>query len=230
MHKVVNFLKEVGIEHNDLNWYERAFSHTSYINEHQNLKQTDNQRLEFLGDAVFDLVIGEYLFFKENTLNEGKMTKLRAIYVCEKALFYYAKKLKFNDYVKLGRGELINGGAMRPAILADAFEAFLGALYIDKGLVTVKEFVNQYIIPIIESDEFDEFHDFKTELQELIQTHKRTIIYEIISEKGPAHHREFEAIAKLDDIILGKGVGFSKKNAEQQAAKSALEKLAKVDG
>ena len=209
---------------NNIEFFKRAFTHASYVNEHGFL--VDNERLEFLGDAVLDFVISEYLYNLDNNLKEGEMTKIRATYVCENALFEYAKSLEFNKYILLGKGELKTGGTMRKAILADAFEAFLGAVYLDQGMEKVKEIVSAVIIPVIEK-KTTFFRDYKTELQEIVQADKKSITYEIIKEEGPSHDKEFIAVVKLGEIILGEGRAKSKREAEQNAAQEALEKLAK---
>lgn len=222
---IEKLLTELGVEYHDVHLYEMAFYHSSYINEHQ-LNCDDNERLEFLGDAVLELVMSNYLFHNKDHLNEGKMTKLRASYVCEKALYEYSKRLKMNDYIMLGKGEEQSGGKNSAAILSDAFEAFMGAMYLDLGIEKVEEFFLKTIIPIINDKDFDIFTDFKTRLQELIQADKRVISYHVVNERGPAHQREFEVEVKMDQIVLGSGTGRSKKNAEQKAAKEALSKLA----
>ena len=152
------------------------------------------------------------------------MTKLRAHYVCENALYEYSLKLKLNEYLKLGKGEEESGGKFRKAIVADIFEAFIGAMYLDQGINKVKSFIDDNVIPIIESDELDFFNDYKSKLQEYVQTDKRSLEYVILNEEGPAHNKTFTAIVKIDNIVYGKGVAHSKKEAEQEAAKDALRK------
>ncbi len=219
----MKLLKELGIKTDNPKLYERALTHSSYANE-ENIESYE--RLEFLGDAVFELIISDYLYVncKEN---EGTMTKLRAHYVCENALYDYSLKLNLNQYIKLGRGEEENGGKYRKATVADIFESFLGAMYIDKGLKYAKDFVYQYIIPIIEAAPLELIGDYKSTLQELVQTDKRSLDYVIINEEGPAHKRIFTVEVKIDDIVYGKGTASSKKEAEQIAAKDALDKIAK---
>ncbi len=217
----MEILKRLNIRPNNISIYEQAFSHSSYCNEH-GLK--DNyERLEFLGDSVLDLVISEYLYISKN-LEEGKMTKLRAAYVCENALYEYAIKLNFNEYIKVGKGEESSGGKFRKAILADTFEAFLGAIYIDQGLEKVKEFIFNKIIPIIENPDTDFFVDYKSLLQEIVQTNQKAIEYEIIKQVGPPHNKIFTIAVLVGGIKLGIGIASSKKQAEQEAAKDALNK------
>lgn len=213
-------LKKYKIIPKNIELYEQAFMHTSYCNEN-NIK-TSYERLEFLGDKVVDLIISEYLY-RHMDLEEGDMTKLRASYVCENALYEYALSLNFNEYIKLGKGEESSGGKFRKTILADAFESFVGAIYLDQGLNVAKRFINDTIISsMIEKEEH--FKDYKSLFQEKIQIDNKKIEYIITDETGPAHDKAFVAIIKVEDIIYGRGTGSSKKEAEQNAAKNALEK------
>ncbi len=201
----------------------RAMTHSSYANENNCLS---NERLEFIGDAVLDLVVGKYLYdiIPES---EGVLTKKRAQEVCEPALYNYAKSINLGDYLLLGKGEESSGGREKPALLADAFEAFLGAVYIDSGLKEVYKVVEKVVFPYIKKNLHKEDSDYKSKLQELLQSDKRGLKYEIISETGPAHEKEFVARVYMDDIIvMGDGVGKTKKEAEQNAALAALQKLA----
>lgn len=200
--------------------YIEAFTHTSYANEHQTKSY---ERLEYLGDAVLELVMSEYLF-KNTEEEEGKMTKLRAHYVCESALYEYSLRLGLNKYLFLGHGEEATGGRMRKAIVADIFESFTGAMFLDQGLDFVKNFIYSNIIPLIERKEVDFFSDYKSVLQELVQTERRSLEYVVVDEEGPAHNKMFTVEVKIDDIIYGKGTAHSKKEAEQEAAKDALKK------
>ena len=200
--------------------YQTAFTHTSYANEHS---VESYERLEYLGDAVLELIMSEYLYLK-NSDGEGKMTKLRAHYVCENALYEYSLHLGLNKHILLGKGESENGGNLRKAIVADIFESFIGALFLDKGIVVVKDFIYKYVIPIIENKEIDFFDDYKSVLQELVQTDKRSLEYIVINEEGPAHNKTFTVQVKIDDVIYGIGTAHSKKEAEQNAAKDALKK------
>lgn len=200
--------------------YIQAFTHTSYANEH-GLKSYE--RLEYLGDAVLELVMSEYLF-KNTEFEEGKMTKLRAHYVCEAALYEYSIRLHLNDYILLGHGEEQSGGRNRKAIVADIFEAFIGAMFLDQGLEFVKKFIYENIIPLIEKKEVDFFSDYKSILQELVQTDRRSLEYKIVGEEGPAHDKLFTVEVTIDNIVYGRGTAHSKKEAEQEAAKDALKK------
>jgi len=208
----------------DIRLYQTAFSHSSYVNENH-LKQ-DYERLEFLGDAVLELVISDYLYRNMN-FKEGDMTKIRASYVCENALVEYAKELKLSDYIKVGHGEEVDGGRFKKVIQADIFEALMGAVYLDLGYDVVKKVILNIIVPYIEDPNIVFFSDYKSALQESVQTEQRSLVYELVDEEGPSHNKTFTIVVKIDNIIYGKGVAASKKEAEQEAAKSALSKLAK---
>ena len=203
--------------------YHLAFSHSSYVNE-KHLK-SDYERLEFLGDAVLELVISDYLY-KNFNIKEGSMTKIRASYVCENACSTYASDLGFSNYIKVGHGEELEGGRYKKVILADIFESFMGAIYLDLGFDTVKEVILNIITPYIEDDNVVFFEDYKSALQELVQTDKRTLQYELINEEGPSHDKTFTIEVKIDNITYGMGIAGSKKEAEQEAAKDALKKMA----
>ena len=220
MEELFNKLK---IKPKDLSLYKTAFSHSSYVNEHK--VKNDYERLEFLGDAVLDLVLADYLYnhFREN---EGEMTKLRATYVCENANYQYAIDLNLTDYILVGHGEAKDGSIPKKAIVADIFEALMGAIYIDLGYATVRNVVLNIIVPYIENPNINFFNDYKSSLQEFVQTEQKSLEYVLVKEEGPAHEKVFTMNVMIDDIIYGSGVGPSKKEAEQEAAKEALEKLA----
>lgn len=204
----------------------QAFTHSSYVNEHHRKVEQDNERLEFLGDAVLQITISQYLFQKKPALSEGEMTKLRASIVCEPSLVSFAESLDFGKYILLGKGEELTGGRTRPALLADVFEAFVGALYLDQGLEAVQSFFERYIFPKIERGEISSVKDYKSMLQEYIQQENNgDLQYIITDERGPAHNREFVAEVHLNGQCIGAGVGRSKKEAEQKAAEEALKKL-----
>lgn len=222
----MKLLDKFNIKTNNMHLYDTAFSHSSYCNENH-LKE-DYERLEFLGDKVLDLIMSEYLY-NTTDYEEGKMTKVRAMYVCENALYEYALILDFPSYVKVGKGEALLGGTTRKATLADMFESFLGAVYLDQGFEKAKEIVHEVVIPFIKQTPEIFFMDYKSELQELVQTTKKSVIYEVVSEKGPSHDRVFTINVVVNGIVLGTGKAKSKKEAEQSAAKMALEKQAKID-
>ena len=216
----MEILNKLNISTNNDGLYINAFTHTSYTNEHEGYPSYE--RLEFLGDAVLEIIISEYLY-KERHLEEGVMTRMRSSYVCEEACATYAKELGLDLDIRVGSGEILN-----QTIMADVFEAFVAALYLDQGFNFAKEFVLDIIVKYIDN-EVDFLHDYKSTLQELVQTVKKSIIYEVINEEGPAHNKKFTSIVKIDDIVMGKGTGNSKKASEQEAAKDALSKRAKID-
>lgn len=217
----MNFLEKYGIKINDIELLERALTHSSYSNEHKDA--TNYERLEYLGDAVLELIISDY-FYNNTDLPEGEMSKLRASYVCEKALSHYAKNdVGFIPYIKVGHGQQKNINA---TIIADVFEAILAAIYLEHGFEIAKNYIYKVIIPYIENkSEF--FDDYKTKLQELVQTERNSLEYELIKESGEPHNKTFEVVVKINDIIYGRGIGKSKKEAEQNAAYAAYQKSAK---
>lgn len=216
----MKILDKLGIVPNKEKLYIEAFTHTSYSNEHQT---RNYERLEYLGDAVLELLMSEYLY-KNTEYEEGEMTKLRANYVCENALYEYSLRLNLNEELLLGHGEEESGGRTRKTIVADIFESFIGALFLDQGLDTVKKFLYENVIPLIERKEINFFDDYKSVLQEYVQTDKRSLEYEVINEDGPSHNKEFTVQVKIDNIVYGTGIAHSKKEAEQLAAKDALKK------
>ncbi|WP_342515300.1 ribonuclease III [Sporosarcina sp. FSL K6-1522] len=203
-----------------------AFTHSSYVNEHRRKNFTDNERLEFLGDAVLELGVSRFLYSTEPNMSEGELTKLRAAIVCEPSLVKFSNELGFGDYILLGKGEEQTGGRMRPALLADVFEAFIGALYIDQGMEAVTPFLEQIVFPKISVGAFSHVMDYKSRLQEIVQqTNSGQLLYEIIEEKGPAHAKKFVTVVRLGEQQLGSGLGKSKKEAEQEAARHAIQEL-----
>ena len=215
--------KKLNIKPKNINIYNTAFSHSSYVNEHK--IKNDYERLEFLGDAVLDLVVADYLYnhYKET---EGEMTKVRASYVCENANYEYSTSLELYKYIKVGHGEEIDGGIFKKAIAADIFEALMGAIYLDLGYATVRKVILDIIVPYIENPKVNFFSDYKSALQEYVQTTQKSLSYKVIKEEGPAHNRIFTVEVVIGDISYGVGIGNSKKEAEQEAAKKALDKLA----
>lgn len=216
----MELLKKLDINYKNPKLYERALTHTSYANENG---VESYERLEYLGDAVLELIISDYLY-KNTEYEEGKMTKYRSHYVCENANFEYATRLGLNEYLKLGHGEEERGGKYKKAIVADIFESFIGAMYLDLGFDEVKKFIYKVVIPLIEDKSIDFFDDYKSILQELVQTDKKSLEYVIINEQGPAHDKTFTVEVKIDNIVYGIGTAHSKKEAEQIAAKDALKK------
>ena len=216
----MEILKKLNIPFTNLKYYEQAFTHTSYANE---FNKVSYERLEYLGDAVLELIISEYLY-KTTDEPEGKMTKLRSSYVCENALYEYSCLLGLNEEIKLGHGESERDGKHNKTIVADIFESFIGAVFLDCGFEVVKNFIYDNIIPLIENNSIDFIEDYKSVLQELVQTDRKSLTYEVVDEYGPAHDKTFTIIVKIDNIVYGEGTAHSKKEAEQLAAKSALKK------
>lgn len=221
----MELLKKLEIPYKNVKLYETALTHTSYANENS---VKSYERLEYLGDAVLELVISDYLY-KNTEYEEGKMTKYRSHYVCENANFEYSTRLGLNEYLKLGHGEEERGGKYRKAIVADIFESFMGAMYLDLGFEEVKKFIYKHIIPLIEDKTVDFFDDYKSVLQELVQTDKKSLEYIVIDEQGPAHDKTFTVEVKIDNIVYGTGSAHSKKEAEQIAAHDALKKAQNGD-
>ena len=216
----MEFLKKYGIDINNTTLLNEALTHSSYSNEHKGIN--NYERLEFLGDAVLELIISEYLYNNYN-LKEGEMTKVRASFVCEKALDKYSSDIGLHKYIKVGMGQINN---INEAIVADVFESVLAVIYLEKGFNTAKEYIYKIVVPYIESN-YDFLSDYKTKLQELVQTDKKSLTYEVVKETGEAHNKTFYIEVKINDIVYGKGSGRSKKEAEQNAAKDALNKSAR---
>lgn len=218
--------RKLNISFRDRSLFRQAFTHSSYVNEHRPRHFQDNERLEFLGDAVLELTISDFLYRHFPLVSEGELTKLRANIVCEASLVRFAESLQFGEFVLLGKGEEQSGGRGRPALLADVFEAFVGALYLDQGFAAVQQFFQVYIYPRIDQGEFSDVTDYKSQLQEKVQHDELgELKYTIVTEKGPAHDREFVAEVYLAHELLGRGIGHSKKEAEQRAASEALSEL-----
>ncbi|MBQ6783392.1 MAG: ribonuclease III [Acholeplasmatales bacterium] len=214
--------EKLGYVFRDKNLIKLALTHSSYANEH-NIEC--NERLEFLGDAVLELAMSRKLYDTID-LDEGVLTKMRAKAVCESALDLYASKIELSSYLYLGKGEEATGGRTRPAIIADSTEAVLGAIYLDGGFEAAREIVKKFFEPYF----YDVLKnkDYKSMLQEKLQSEKRSIRYEIVRDEGPANNKTFEAVVYMDEILMGRGIGKTKKEAQQQAAKDALEKEAKI--
>lgn len=205
----------------------QALIHTSYANERKTGHLAHNQRLEFLGDAVLDLVISEYLYRRFAGLPEGELTKARAAVVCEPTLARRAKELGIGRHLLLGRGEAASGGRERDSILADAFEAIIGAVYLDRGFAAASDCVLTLLVGELEALADGDFgRDYKTFLQEIAQKNgDARISYEVIGESGPDHNKTFTVAVSVNDVRLGTGSGRSKKEAEQSAARQAVQRL-----
>lgn len=224
--KFKQFQEQIGIFFRNEKLLIQAFTHSSYVNEHRKRLYEDNERLEFLGDAVLELTVSQYLFEQFPQMSEGELTKMRAAIVCEPSLVTFAHALSFGDLVLLGKGEELTGGRMRPSLLADVFEAFIGALYLDQGMEAVVQFLEKTIFPKIREGAFSHVMDYKSQLQEFVQRDGSGVLeYKILQERGPAHNKEFVSRVSLNGEELGIGVGRSKKEAEQRAAQMALAKL-----
>lgn len=222
---VNQFIKKLSLSFTNETLLQQAFTHSSYVNEHQHKHLRDNERLEFLGDAVLELAVSDYLFLNYPEMAEGEMTRFRAQIVCEESLYHFAETLDLGTYVLLGKGEERTGGRKRQALLADIFEAFLGALYLDQGMDVCQEFLNQHVFPHIKTDAFSYEMDYKTALQEIVQSEKdNTLTYHIIKTEGPSHERKFSA-----EVVVNEhrevGQGKSKKEAEQHAAAQMIRLL-----
>ena len=217
-----DLFEQLNIKPIELKYYDTAFLHSSYVNE--NHLKVDYERLEFLGDAVLELVMSDYLY-NHLDIKEGDMTKLRASYVCENALYEYSIGLNLSKYIKVGHGEEQDGGRFKKVIMADIFEALMGAIYLDLGFDTVKRVILDVTVPYIEDPKVVFFSDYKSALQEFVQTEQRSLVYEVTEESGPAHNKSFTVEVRVDDIVYGVGTAGSKKEAEQEAAHDALLKL-----
>lgn len=206
------------------NLIKEALSHSSYANENKKNRHS-NERLEFLGDSVLSIVVSQYLFEHFRHLPEGELTKIRASLVCEKSLHVFAKQINLGKYICLGKGEENTGGRERPSILADAFEAVIAAIYLDGGLESAEKHILRFIPKDIDDKKQSvNFNDYKTILQEVIQKNpEEKIEYSLVSESGPDHNKAFTVQVCLNSNVIGTGTGKSKKDAEQMAAKEALE-------
>lgn len=211
----------IGYKFNNRAYLTEALTHSSFANERHNSAKC-NERLEFLGDAVISIISADYLYHHFPDMPEGQLSKLRSSLVCTSSLSDFARQIKLGDYLFLGKGETNTGGADRPSILENAFEALTAAIYLDGGMECARKFVLSFLAPAVETHHIS-FKDYKTMLQEVIQQNPdETISYVLIGESGPDHNKEFEVEVKLNSNVIGKGKGRSKKSAEQEAAKEAL--------
>ena len=220
--------KIIGYQFKDERLIVHAMSHSSYANEKQWDKSFSNERLEFLGDAVLELVPSEFLFCNNEKLPEGKLTKLRASMVCEPSLAFSAREFGMEKYILLGKGEEITGGRSRDSIVSDALEALIGAIYLDGGYKCAQDFILKFVLNDLDHKQL--FFDSKTMLQEIVQAGKDDkISYHLIKESGPDHNKIFEVEVCIGDTTFGSGVGKTKKSAEQNAAYKALLKLKNME-
>ncbi|MBP0962981.1 MAG: ribonuclease III [Oscillospiraceae bacterium] len=220
------FEQVIGYQFQNKDYLTIALTHSSYANETRETVQ-NNERQEFLGDAVLSIVVSDYLFNRFH-LAEGDLTKLRAAIVCEKGLFNMAKKIQLGKQLRLGRGEELMGGRERPSVVSDAFEALIAAIYLDGGIESARKFILPFVEDFLEHTEEISFKDYKTILQEIVQQNpEERVSYALVGQSGPDHDKRFEVEVRLNSNVIGRGVGRSKKSAEQLAAKEALELMGK---
>ena len=220
--------KTVGYTFQDPKLLELALTHSSYAHEHYAGKRHDNERLEFLGDAVLELVSSDYLFHNYNEYPEGELTKLRASIVCEQSLAMCAEAISLGKYLRLGNGEDSTGGRLRASITSDAMEALIGAIYLDGGFANAKEFITRFVLNDLENKKL--FYDSKTILQEIVQRDfNEPLSYELLAEEGPDHDKKFRMQAKIGEKAYGVGVGHTKKRAQQLAAYETILLLKKTN-
>ena len=220
MTEIKKFEKLIGYQFEREELLIQALTHSSYANEKHMKKLSDNERLEFLGDAVLEIVSSEFLYENYPDMPEGELTKLRASIVCEPTLALCTQEISLGDYVLLGKGEDLTGGRTRKSILSDAMEAIIGAIYLDGGFANAKEFIHKFILTDIEHKQL--FYDSKTILQEMVQAKHEVVRYELTDESGPDHNKSFTVEVYIGAKSVGRGVGRTKKAAEQEAAYRAL--------
>lgn len=213
--------QKIGYKFRDFSLLERAMMHSSYTNERSLPKYQCNERLEFLGDAVLELVSSEFLFKGSPKMPEGELTRTRASMVCEPSLALCARDIDLGSYLLLGKGEEATGGRMRDSVTSDAMEALIGAVYLDGGFTSAKEFIHRFVLTDLEDKKL--FYDSKTILQEMVQAEKLgTITYRLVKTEGPDHNKSFHTEVLIGNKVSGKGVGRTKKASEQQAAYEAI--------
>lgn len=217
---------KIGYSFKDEQLLRQALTHSSFANEQKINRSADYERLEFLGDAVLELVTSEFLFHNNLMMKEGELTKFRASIVCEPALAYCAREFALEEFILLGKGEEMTGGRTKDSIISDVMEAIIGAIYLDSGMEKAASYIHKFILSDLEHKKL--FYDAKTSLQELVQQdNKGTLNYVLISENGPDHDKVFVVEARIDNEKIGRGTGRTKKAAEQQAAYEALNVLKK---
>lgn len=218
--------KRIGYSFQDKKLLEHAMIHSSYANEHHLGKLGCNERLEFLGDAVLEVVSSDFLFRTFPEMPEGDMTKTRASLVCEPTLAFCAQEIDLGGFLLLGKGEDATGGRGRDSVVSDAMEALIGAIYLDGGFANAKEFINRFILKDLENKKL--FYDSKTILQEIVQAHfKEELSYHLVGEEGPDHDKTFQVELQIGEQVYGIGKGRTKKSAEQEAAYKTILKLHK---
>ena len=221
--QITELQDKLGYSFKNTEYLKRALMHSSYVPG----VGGDNERMEFLGDAVLELCVSEELFFRFPQMQEGQLTKNRASIVCEPALFEAAKRVDLGNYMLLGRGEDASGGRNKPSILSDAFEAVIAAIYLDGGFAPARDFMHRFVLSLLDLSTPVFEKDYKTRLQELIhaKTHGKQVCYLLIGEEGPDHNKTFTMQAVLDERVLGEGKGHSKQSAGQAAAEDALSRM-----
>ena len=226
MHDLTHFQEVIGYRFRDMSLLELALTHSSFAHEHKLKKNEFNERLEFLGDAVLELVSSDFLYNSHREDPEGDLTKLRASIVCEPSLAAVAQQIELGSYLRLGKGEEATGGRKRPSLTSDALEALIGGIYLDGGLSPAKDFILRFILNDIETKKL--FYDSKTYLQELVQRdYNEPLTYELVSEEGPDHDKNYVMLVKIGDRPYGRGSGQSKKAAQQTAAYETILMLRK---
>lgn len=219
----------IGYDFKDKNLLRQAMTHSSFANEHRLNKLVNNERLEFLGDAVLEITVSEYLYNNFTDMPEGEMTRNRASIVCEPTLAFCSRDIELGSFLLMGKGEELTGGRSRDSIVSDAMEALIGAIYLDGGFTNAKEFIYRFILNDIQSKKL--FYDSKTILQEMVQAvTKEVLAYRLIGEEGPDHNKTFAVEAVIGEQVIGKGNGRTKKAAEQEAAYYAILKLREANG
>ena len=227
-HKLEEIQHKIGYQFQNKELLKSALMHSSYTNEMHLPKYRCNERLEFLGDAVLELISSEFLFFHNQKTQEGELTRMRASMVCEPSLAFCAREIGLGDYLLLGKGEEVTGGRKRDSVTSDALEALIGAIYLDGGFASAKEFILRFVLNDLEHKKL--FYDSKTILQELVQAHfEEMVSYHLIKEEGPDHNKKFTVEAHVGDECYGEGSGRTKKAAEQEAAYHAILKFHEKD-
>ena len=229
MEALKEFQQKIGYTFQQEGLLRQALTHSSYANEKHMKKLSDNERLEFLGDAVLEIISSDYLYHLHRDWPEGELTKVRASIVCEQTLAFCTRALNLGDYLLLGKGEDQTGGRKRKSILSDAFEAIIGAIYLDGGFANAKEFIHRFVLNNVEHMQL--FYDSKTILQEIVQgdEHSGKLEYVLVEESGPDHNKNYKVEARIGNKSYGCGEGHTKKAAEQEAAYQAILELRKKD-
>lgn len=222
--EISQFEEIIGYKFKNTNLCEVALTHSSYINEHGMGRECCNERIEFLGDAVLELSASDYIYREFPNLSEGEMTRMRSALVCEASLAKSAARIDLSKYIRLGKGEEKGGGRFRDSVLADAFEAVIGAIYLDGGILSAGYFIDTFVLDDAKdkTDHIDAKSKLQIKAQELLGA---TPVYEIIGSRGPDHQKTFMAEVKMNGVLYGSGTGGTKKQAEQEAAWSALKEL-----